>query len=78
MNQNEDNGHRREHRLVTGLLQLLSGNVVNLSQQFGHFYRALLQSTKDWIADAVHIRADGGDQFGQTGQCLKLNSDGQF
>ncbi|KAH9389162.1 hypothetical protein TYRP_008516 [Tyrophagus putrescentiae] len=31
VNRNENDGHRREHRLVTGLFQLLSGNVVNFS-----------------------------------------------
>ncbi len=30
------------------------------------------------VADAAHIGADGGDQFGQPGQCLKLGRDCRF
>ncbi|KAH9393152.1 hypothetical protein TYRP_006264 [Tyrophagus putrescentiae] len=36
VNRNENDGHRRDHRLVAGLFQLLSGNVVNFSQQLDH------------------------------------------
>ncbi|KAH9398898.1 hypothetical protein TYRP_018283 [Tyrophagus putrescentiae] len=85
VNRNENEVHRREHRLVAGgLLQLLSGNVVRLSQQLDHLGRQCgggdvlhwaLHRTAEDVANAAYIGADGGDQLSQTGQCLKLGRD---